>query len=368
MDIKLQEFFRRHLNTIINIGLFIATLLISAIAFKLVIPYLLPFLLGLILAMIMEPLVNLLLRLKLPHWAATAISMLVTVGSLVTIATFAIAKIVFELNNFLYNLPHYTRLMSVQALYLTQKINYYTENLSPQFTHQLDRNMQKLAEMFSDRISILAGEAVKLISHLPNMMLILVITIIATFFLSMDLQKLKSRLASVIPQEYHHKLKIMLDEIYRASIGFVKAQLILSAITGLVVLTGLVFIKTNYILLLSLLGGLLSPIPVLGVGLLFVPWIVLTLLAGNTSQAISLAILFALVVIIKHSLEPKILGENIGISPLSVLISLYVGYELAGVYGIILGPFVLITYKALQKVRAFTWLFQNESSTKKTRV
>lgn len=330
------------------------------IAFKLVIPYLYPFLLALILAMIMEPLVDLLLRLKLPRWAATAISMLVTVGSLVTIATFAIVKIVFELNHFLYNLPHHTRIMSDQALHLSQKLNYYTENLSPQFTHQLDRNLQKLAEMFSDRISMLASEAVKMISHLPNMMLILVITIIATFFLSLDLPKLKKRIATAIPQEYHQKIKIMSDEIYHASIGFVKAQIILSAITGLVILTGLAIIKANYILLLSFLGGLLSPIPVLGVGLLFVPWIALTLLADNTSLAISLLILFALVVIIKHSLEPKILGENIGISPLSVLISLYVGYELVGVYGIILGPFVLITYKALQKVRAFAWLFQNE--------
>ena len=357
----MQEFYKKHWNVIINVALFITTLLIAVIAFKLVIPYLLPFVLGLILALVMEPVVNLLLRHKLPRWAATAIAMLVTVGSLVTITTLAIAKMIVELTKFLANLPHYSKLMSFQALYLTQKLNNYAEGLSPQFVHQLDRNAQKLAEMFSDRLSLLAGEAFKLITHLPNMMLILVIAIIATFFLSMDLLKLKSRLASTIPQEYHYKLKLMSDDIYQASIGFIKAQLILSAITGTVILVGLVIIQTDYVVLLSLLGCLLSPIPVLGVGLLFVPWITLTLMAGNTSLALSLTILFAVVVIIKHSLEPKVLGENIGISPLSVLISLYVGYELVGVYGFILGPFVLITYNALQKARAFAWLFQRET-------
>ncbi|TEB15087.1 AI-2 transport protein TqsA [Pelotomaculum sp. FP] len=356
----MQEFYRKHLNAIINIGLFITTLLIAVIAFKLVIPYLLPFLLGLILAVIMEPLVDLLLRLKLPRWAATAIAMLVTVGSLVTVTTLAIAKIVVELTKFLYNLPHYTKIISAHVSHLTLKLNYYTEGLSPQFVHQLDRNAQKLAEAFSDYLSMLAGEAFKLVSHLPNMMLILVIAIIATFFLSMDLLKLKSRLASAIPQEYHGKIKVMSDDIYHASIGFIKAQLILSAITGLVILAGLIILKTDYVVLLSLLGCLLSPIPVLGVGLLFVPWITLTLLAGNTSLSISLTILFTVVVVIKHSLEPKVLGENIGISPLSVLISLYVGYELVGVYGFILGPFVVITYNTLQKARAFAWLFRKE--------
>jgi sporulation integral membrane protein YtvI len=356
-----QEFIKKHLNVIINAALFITTLLIAVIAFKLIIPYLLPFLLGLILALIMEPVVNLLLKLKLPRWAATSIAMLVTVGSLVTITTLAAAKMIVELTKFLTNLPHYSKLMSAQALNLTQKLNYYTENMSPQFVHQLDRNAQKLAELLSDRLSMLAGEAFKLLSHLPNAMLILVIAIIATFFLSMDLLKLKKRITSAVPQEYHSKLKIMSDEIYHASIGFVKAQLILSVITGTVILVGLAILKTDYVMLLSLLGGLLSPIPVLGVGLLFVPWIALTLLAGNTSLALSLTVLFAVVVIIKHSLEPKILGENIGISPLSVLIALYVGYELAGVYGFILGPFVLITYNALQKVRAFAWLFQRET-------
>lgn len=356
----MQEFYRKHLNAIVNVGLFIVTLLIAIIAFKLIIPYLLPFLLGLILAVIMEPLVNLLLRLKLPRWAATALSMLVTIGSLVTITTLAIAKIAFELTRFLYNLPHYTKIMSDQALILTQKINQYTEGLSPQFVHQLDRNTQKLAEAFSDNLSMLATETFKLITHLPNMLLILVIAIIASFFLSMDLLKLKSRLASVIPQEYHCKIKVMSDDIYHASIGFIKAQVILSAITGLVILVGLVIIRTEYVAVLSLLGCLLSPIPVLGVGLLFVPWITLTLMTGNTSLAISLSILFAVVVVIKHSLEPKILGEHIGISPLSVLISLYVGYEMVGVYGFILGPFVVITYNTLQKARAFAWLLRNE--------
>lgn len=356
----MKEFYKKHWNVIINVALFVATLLIAAIAFKLIIPYFLPFLLGLILAVAMEPVVNLFLRFKMPRAAATGAAMLVTVGTLAAIMWLAVSKLIVELANFLHNVPSYTKILTTLSLLLTQKLQSLTENLPPEFVHHLNRNTEKLTELFSDRLSLLAREMLKSITTLPNQLLIIIIVLIATFFLSKDLFKLKNRLISSIPPEFHCKLKIMSDDLYRASIGFIKAQLILSAITGLVILVGLIILRTEYVLTIALLGGLVSPIPVLGVGALFIPWISYSLLIGNTYLAVGLLILFAVVVVIKHSLEPKVLGQNIGIDPLSVLIALYVGYELLGVYGFILGPFILITYNALQKAKAFAWLFKDE--------
>lgn len=357
----MKEFYKKHWNAITNVALLIATLVIAAIAFKLVIPYFLPFLLGLILAVIMEPVVNLFLRLKMPRSAATGMAMLVTVGSLTAITWFAVKKLIVELVKFLVNVPAYTKVLKSQSQLLINWLQSITEGLPPEFVYHLNKNTEKITEIFSDRLSLLAKEILKIITTLPNELLIVVIVLIATFFLSKDLRKLKSRFVSSIPQEYHGKLKMMADDLYRASIGFVKAQLILSAITSLVILVGLIILRTEYVVTIALLGGLVSPIPVLGVGALFVPWIAYNLLTGNLYLALGLLILFAVVVVVKHSLEPKILGENIGIEPLSVLIALYVGYELLGVYGFILGPFVLITYNALQKAKAFAWLFREEA-------
>lgn len=355
----MKEFYKKHWNVITNVALFVATLVIAAIAFKLIIPYFLPFLLGLSLAVAMEPVVNLFLRLRMPRAAATGAAMLVTVGSLAAIMWLAVSKLIVELASFLHNAPSYTKILKTQSFMLTQRLQSLTEDLPPEFVHHLNKNTEKLTELFSDRLSLLAKEMLKIITTLPNQLLIVIIVLIATFFLSKDLFKLKSRVVSSIPPEFHCKLKLMADDLYRATIGFIKAQVILSAITGLVILVGLIILHTEYVVTIALLGGLVSPIPVLGVGALFVPWIAYNLLIGNTYLAVGLLILFAVVMVIKHSLEPKVLGENIGIDPLSVLITLYVGYELLGVYGFILGPFVLITYNALQKAKAFAWLFQD---------
>lgn len=358
----MKNFYKKHWNAITNIALLLATLIIAAVAFKLIIPYFLPFLLGLIFAVAIEPLVNLFLRLKMPRPAATGMALLVGVGSLAAVTWFAVSKIIVELVKFIANAPSYTKILKSLTFTLIQWIQSLTQDLPPEFVSHLNKNTEKLTEIFSDRLSMLAREILRIITTLPNQLLIVIIILIATFFISKDLLRLKSRVVSSIPLEYHSKLKMMADDLYRATIGFIRAQMILSAITGLVILVGLVFLHSEYVVTIALLGGLVSPIPVLGVGALFIPWIIFSLLSGNTYLALGLAILFTVVIVVKHSLEPKVLGENIGIDPLSVLMALYVGYELLGVYGFILGPFVLITYNALLKAKAFAWIFADEAN------
>ncbi|MFA4885161.1 MAG: sporulation integral membrane protein YtvI [Desulfotomaculaceae bacterium] len=356
----MRDFYKKHWNMIINVAILAATLIIAAVAFKLVIPYFLPFVLGLILAVAIDPVVNLFLRFKMSRVAATGMAMLVTLGILTVVIWLAILTLIVELSSFLANLPHITRIIETQSLLLAEKLQSVTEALPPEFAGQFNKNIENLTAILSDKISLLVREILASITTLPTLLLIVVIMLIATFFLSKDLVKIKKQIASLIPYEFHSKLRIMSDHLYWASIGFIKAQIILSVISALIIMVGLLFLKTDYIVTISLLGGLFSPVPVLGVGVVFIPLIIFHLMMGNNFLALWLLILFAVVVVIKHSLEPKILGQNMGIAPLSVLVSLYAGYELIGVYGFILGPFTLITYNALLKAKAFAWIFQDE--------
>lgn len=361
----MREFYKRHLDLIINVGILVATLVIAFIAFKLVIPYFLPFLLGLILALAMDPLVRLFLKLKMSRAAASGLALLVTMGVSGVLLWLAISTLIWELARFLANLPYFSGIIKEQALLLAQKLESFSAGLPPEFVTQLDKNTVKVSELLSNTLSSLASETLRLITHLPNQLLIVVIMLVATYFISKDLIKIKKRIENAIPPEFHSKLRFMADDLYRASLGYIKAQIILALISTLVIMIGLAVIGAEYILSISLLAGLFSPVPVLGVGAVFIPLIIFNLVTGNTYMAVGLSILFAVVIVIKHALEPKVLGESIGLEPLAVLISLYVGYELLGVYGIIMGPFILITYNALLKAKAFAWLFQDEENTPK---
>ena len=90
--------------------------------------------------------------------------------------------------------------------------------------------------------------------------------------------------------------------------------------------------------------------PILGTGSVLVPWAVVSIIMGNSFLGIGLIILFLVITVFRRMIEPKIIGDSIGIGALSTLISLWVGFELVGVVGIFLGPIVVIVYQAMRKV------------------
>ncbi|RJQ26846.1 MAG: sporulation integral membrane protein YtvI [Peptococcaceae bacterium] len=354
----MKEFYKRHWNLITNLALLLATLFIAIVVFKLLIPYFLPFLLGLILAVLIDPIVSLLQRLKLPRPVATGLAMLLTIGSFSALLFLLISKLIVELVKFSINIPQYSIYLKEQLVSLLFRFQSFTRQLPPEVVSQINKNTEQLSQAFTDRLALVAGDMLAIVTGLPNQVIIIFITLIATFFISMKLPKIKQRIISWVPAEWRCCLQLMAEDVNRATIGFLRAQLILALIAGALIAAGLIILHVEYVLIIALAGALVSPIPVLGVGLLFVPWIIHELAVGNMYLAAGLSILFLVVIIVRHSLEPKILGENIGIDPLSVLIALYAGYELVGFYGLILGPFVLIIFNALQKAKAFAWLFQ----------
>ena len=87
--------------------------------------------------------------------------------------------------------------------------------------------------------------------------------------------------------------------------------------------------------------------PVLGSGLILVPWAVVCLLKGAYVQVAVLLVMYLLCLLVREGLEPKLLGNRIGIPPLYTLMAVYVGVELFGLWGVILGPFGLVIIRAV---------------------
>src|SRR5690606_27964887 len=106
----------------------------------------------------------------------------------------------------------------------------------------------------------------------------------------------------------------------------------------------------RYAMAISFVIVLVDILPVLGTGSVLVPWAAYSAFMGDMPLAIGLFVLFIVITVFRRIVEPKILGEQIGIGALPTLISLYVGFELIGAIGLILGPIVVIIYKAMAQV------------------
>jgi len=193
---------------------------------------------------------------------------------------------------------------------------------------------------------------------LPNTATVSVISLIGAFFISKDFYIWKIRFRRLLPNGVNSRLDHVLNDLKGALVGFIKAQLTLISLTAAIVIIGLLILRVDYAITIGLLTGLVDLLPYLGTGTVFVPWIIYLFFKGNYSLVIGLSILYGVVLIFRQIIEPKIVAENVGLDPLLTLVALFVGLQLFGFLGLIIGPVSLVLINALIKADVFSDVWQ----------
>jgi len=170
----------------------------------------------------------------------------------------------------------------------------------------------------------------------------LVVFLMGSYFLCADYPYLRTRLM----QRMDDTLIGMFGQIKTAALtafgGYLKAQLLLTVGVFFILLGGFLLTGQSYALLLALGLAALDFIPIVGSGTVMIPWAVIDLCVGNYGRAAAVMAIWGVVALFRRVAEPKIVGDQTGLSPIASLISIYVGMRLAGVVGMILGPVVTL--------------------------
>ncbi|WMT39544.1 AI-2E family transporter [Paenibacillus sp. D2_2] len=138
-----------------------------------------------------------------------------------------------------------------------------------------------------------------------------------------------------------------------ALFGYLRAQFIMISITAFVVCIGLLILRVDSPVTYAILIGLVDLLPYLGVGTILIPWLVYAFMTGNFALGIGLSILYGVVLVSRQLIEPKVLATSVGLDPLPTMISLFVGLQLFGVLGLIIGPVSLVVINAVIKAGVF---------------
>ena len=187
------------------------------------------------------------------------------------------------------------------------------------------------------------GFAGNLLSHIPNSALTLGTAILSAYMFSAKLPVLRRQFLSRLSQT---RLRTVLDTLTRvrhAASGWLLAQCKLISVTFGIVLAGMLLLRIPSPLLTALGISLVDMLPVLGTGTVLIPWSLLKLLGGDIPRCIGLLGIYLTVTLIRSGLEPKLLSRQLGMDPLLTLISLYVGFRLWGIGGMILAPLLSVT-------------------------
>ncbi|NLV16950.1 MAG: sporulation integral membrane protein YtvI [Syntrophomonadaceae bacterium] len=323
--------------------------------------YFMPFVLALFFALLIEPAIRFMeRRLKMGRGLATIMSMLLVLGSLGLILTFLITKLINELISIY-------RLISVNSGDLIARILdgfqqiqllYGQLNLPVDLEKSMQTSLAQIISGAEELLNLIVNSLITIMANVPGYFIFLMIAVVATYFMAHERPEIKAWFLRSLPPTWEGKTQTVASDLISALLGFIKAQFILVSITGLQTIIGLKIIGAEYALTIGLLVGLLDILPILGPGLVFIPWGLFAVFSGQVGFGIALLILYAVLVIVRYIIEPRIIGNNIGLHPLATLISLYVGLKAAGVIGMFLGPILVIVVLACFRAGVFDrWLW-----------
>lgn len=320
----------------------------------------LPFLLALVTAIFLDPLTILLMRFgKMSRFiAATIVS---TVFTLLTVALlyFIGMNVVTELIDLGRKAPNYMEDVNKYVDQAVVRTQVFYDSLSPEMAAQvqtwLERGTETLTSALTSILSGISGFFLNTAGKIPNLFMLLIVYVIALYLCMYSLPNMKVAFLSIFEKKSKDKMEHVLTYLREAIFGFIRAQLIMAIFTYLVTFFGLLILRAEYPLAISLLVMVMEFVPVIGTGLIFIPWIIYQLLLGYTGMGIGLLVLFLILTIARRIVEPKVLSDAVGINSLAALISLYVGFEWLGLAGLFLGPLVVIIYQALRKAGVLTY-------------
>jgi sporulation integral membrane protein YtvI len=241
---------------------------------------------------------------------------------------------------------------------LIKKWEQYLSNLPPDVISSIERSFENAANGLTLFLQNLAEGLISLITSIPSFLVEFLIYLIALFLISLEYPNIFKTINSYLKEETKAKINLVLKPLAEASIGFLKAQIILSFVTFILAFTGLWILQAPYKTLLALLIVVVDILPILGTGSVLVPWAVVAFFQNNDFLGTGLIILFVVITVIRRTIEPKIFAQNLGISPLASLISLFIGFKLIGFIGMFIGPGIVIIWNTLIKANIIKMNFK----------
>lgn len=306
-----------------------------------------PFVAALALAWLLNPAVRFLQK-KL-GWKRNTLSLILVLVCIFVVGALAaglVYSLVSQVGSFLQN---WQPLWSDTMYALDSITEYLEEFLKPlpaetyaQLSGLLERGVGWLGDVVPQLLTRAAGGAGNVAMSLPAWVIGFVIFLMASYFISSDYPHLRFKFTQGIPKEFRGFFSDVKHVAVDAFGGYVKAELILSAVVFVILLVGFFVMGEPYALLLAFIFAVMDFIPIIGSGTAMVPWAVIDIVLGNYRHAIGLMVVWGIIAVFRRVAEPKVVGDQTGLSPIASLISIYVGMRLGGVVGMVLGPVVCL--------------------------
>lgn len=342
----------------LNIVYEIVTFLGGAFLLIVLVPKLLgffwPFVASWLLALLAAPLCSFLEKhIRLNKKWASALIIIFVLLALAGLGYLIITKLGREMISFLSDAPEYYYYFQNAIRLLGMKLNAVVTPISEDFGNQIQTVFNDLLSQLGNMVNNFTPGAVEAMgsaaANITSGLVGTLVMILAAYFFIAEREKMSSQWMKLIPAEARDHVDSIWNKLMSAMGGFVMAQVKIMFVIFLILLAGLLILRNPYAFFLAFLIAFLDLLPVLGTGTVLLPWAVVVFLRGGFRQGIILVILYVVCLLTRQLLQPKIIGDSIGMDTLPTLFLIYTGFKLKGMKGMILalliGTVIITLYR-----------------------
>lgn len=339
----------------------IITIIIILILSYFVLPIAIPLVVALLTALILNPIVRLLQqKTKFNRKLSVTIVFLLFILVIGFTSTVFVTKAIAQVVNFAEDLPsHFNQLNRIYASWIHDFQN-YVQTLPSEFVKQvsdgIEENLTALTTMIKETITI--DNIAQIVSKIPQFLISFLVYLIALFLFMLEMPLLKAKVYNLLTEETAEKVSFMNSRLTDVFLGFLKAQFFLSLIIFTISLLGLLIIAPEVAIIMSLIIWIIDLVPIIGSIIVLGPWALYMYISGDTIMGIKLTILAAILLAVRRIVEPKMMGQHMGLSPLATLIAMFLGLKLIGVLGFVLGPVLVIAFTSAKDAGIIKWEFK----------
>ena len=345
---------RTYLKVFINLGIMLVLLLFFIFVAPRIIIYFMPFVVGWSIAMIASPLVGFFeKKVKIKRKAGSAFVIIIVIGLVIFAGYFVSAKLMEQVIEFAGELPDMWEGTQQEFAQIGEKLEAASKYLPDEIEVAIVKITSNVGEYLGELFGRLGSPAIETLSrftmNLPSILIGIIMCLLSAYFFVADKDYVANLLHKVMTQSMLDQVNMVKRGLIRAVGGYFKAQLKIEFWMYLLLVIGFTILRVKYAFLIAIGVAFLDLLPFFGTGTVLIPWAIVKFLNGEYTMVIGLLIIWGVGQLARQLIQPRIVGDSVGLEPIPTLFLLFIGYKSAGVVGMIIavpiGIIVLTMYE-----------------------
>lgn len=345
----------KYLKILVNLLVAVFVIVFLCVICPRIITFFMPFVIGWIISMIANPFVRFLeKRLKIVRKHGSMMIIIGVLAVVILLGYFGISRLVIETGNLIENLPEIYQNWQADFEEIGQNLQIVYDRLPKdtqqgimEMTANLSGYLSGLVQTIGEPTVAAAGNFAK---NVPGTLIAFIMCILSAYFFTAERHEILEGIKKYVPGEIWNRVSAVIIDLKRAVGGYFKAQFKIMGVVYVLLVIGLLILRVNYSFLVAFGIAFLDMLPFFGTGTVLIPWAVIKLLSADYTIAGGLVILYVVTQVVRQVIQPKIVGDSIGMNPLSTLIFMYIGYKISSVIGMIIavpvGMIIINLFKA----------------------